>query len=110
MFVQSRFRPDAISGRNDNRNRKAIKTKPMYQTINEPIEVAGVYTRSTFLPKKFRWKNREYLIQEITLKSDAKDGGVRTRLYSVLVAKELYRLKFNRENESWILEEIWINE
>lgn len=82
----------------------------MYQTIDEPIDVAGVYAKSTFTPRKFRWKNKEYLIQEITLKSDTKDGGVRKRLYSVLVGRELYRLTFNRENESWRLEEIWINE
>ncbi|MEO8581036.1 MAG: DUF6504 family protein [Patescibacteria group bacterium] len=82
----------------------------MYQTIDEPIEVAGVYTKSTFIPKKFRWKNREYLIQQVTLKSDTKDGGVRKRLYSVLVGKELYRLTFNRESESWTLEEIWLDE
>lgn len=82
----------------------------MYQTIEEPIEVAGVYTKSTFIPKKFRWKQREYLIKEITLKSDTKDGGVRKRLYSVLVGKELYRLTFNREDETWMLEEVWIDE
>jgi hypothetical protein len=80
----------------------------MYQTISEPIEVAGIYTKSTFIPKKFRWKNRVYPIQEITLQSDTRDGGVKKRLYSVVVGKELYRLTFNRDAESWLLEEVWI--
>lgn len=82
----------------------------MYQKITESIEVAGVYQKSHFFPRKFRWKNQEYVISEITLKSDIKDGGVKKRLYSVLVNRELYRLTFNRDDESWTLEEIWIDE
>lgn len=82
----------------------------MYQTISESIDVVGVYTKNTFTPKKFRWKSKEYWINQITLKSDTKDGGIKKRLYSVLVGQDLYRLSFNRENESWTLEEIWIDE
>ena len=82
----------------------------MYQLISEPIDVAGVFTKSTFIPKKFRWNNREYLIEQITLKSDTRDGGVKKRLYSVMVGKELYRLTFNREMETWMLEEVWIDQ
>lgn len=80
----------------------------MYQRIDETIDVAGVYTKGTFVPKKFLWKNREYRISQITLRSDTKDGGMRKRLYSVTVGKEVYRLTFNRENEQWILEEVWV--
>lgn len=80
----------------------------MYQTIHEPIDVAGIYTKSTFTPKKFLWKNHEYVIGTITLKSDTKDGGVRKRLYSVTIGKDVYRLEFNRESESWMLEEVWV--
>jgi len=80
----------------------------MYQTINEPIEIAGVYSKSTFTPKKFRWRHKEFLIKTITWRSDVKDGGIRKRLYSLMSANELYRVEFNRENETWSLLEMWI--
>lgn len=79
----------------------------MYQTIAEPIAVAGVYQHFRFIPKKFKWGSREYLIDQITLISDIKDGGVKKRLYSVLSGLNLYRLEFNRETEQWLLQEIW---
>ena len=80
----------------------------MYHRIDEPIEVIGIYHQHTFVPKKFRWRKKEFLISQITLKSDVKDGGVRKRLYSVTVGRDVYRLEFNRENEAWKLEEVWV--
>lgn len=80
----------------------------MYQKINQKIWVAGVYKNTSFQPVKFQWKNRLFPIEEITLQSDAKDGQVHKRLYSVLSGKEVYRLEFNRNSEIWYLREIWV--
>ena len=79
----------------------------MFQSIKEKIAVLGVYDKGTFVPKKFKWHTREYKVEEITIASDIKDGGVRKRIYSVLSQGQLYRLSFNREGEIWSLEEIW---
>ncbi len=79
----------------------------MFQKIAENISVAGVYDKASFEPRKFKWHTREYKVEEITMTADIKDGGVRKRMYSVLSAGNLYRLCFNRDNELWILEEVW---
>lgn len=79
----------------------------MFQTITEKIEVAGVYQKAMFTPKRFLWRHKIYTIQQVTLISDLRDGQVRKRLYSVLALGTLYRLMFNRETEHWTLEEIW---
>jgi len=79
----------------------------MFQRIGEKIAVVGVYNHGTFTPKRFKWHTREYPIEEITLASDIKDGGVRKRLYSTLSKGNLYRLCFNRDDEGWTLEEVW---
>lgn len=80
----------------------------MFTPIHESISVAGVFTANGFAPKKFQWKQTTYPIEEITLISNVKNGGIRKRLYSVMSKGNLYRLEFNRENETWILEEIWM--
>lgn len=79
----------------------------MYQTIHEKIAVAGVYDKTSFTPKKFKWKSRELKISQVTFVNDHKDGGVRWRTYSVMAGGNLYRITFNRETELWMLEEMW---
>lgn len=81
----------------------------MYQKIHEEIKVAGVYKNHTFQPFKFLWKNRQLKIDQITLASDVKDGMIKKRFYSVLVGKDIYRILFNRETETWILDEVWVD-
>jgi len=79
----------------------------MYQTISEKIEVAGVYKNAKFFPKKFNWKHKLYNIQEITFIADIRDGVVLKRMYSVVVGENLFRLCFDRSQETWSLEEVW---
>lgn len=81
----------------------------MYQKIAETIAVVGSYNRHHFIPRKFLWRNREFIIKEITLISDVRDGAVKLRWYSVLVGQEVYRLLFNRDSETWTLDELWID-
>ena len=85
-----------------------VFNEDMFQSIGEVISTAGVYRGSMFLPKKFLWRGKVYLIETITLISDTRDGQVRKRIYSVLCNKTLYRILFNRETEKWTLEELWM--
>jgi len=79
----------------------------MYQKIGDRILVTGTYTRGGFTPQKFHWQRQTYPIAQITLKSDIRDGGVRKRFYSVVSGANVYRLEFNRDSETWLLEEVW---
>jgi hypothetical protein len=79
----------------------------MYQRIGEKIEVAGVYNSKGFEPKRFKWQTRLYDVDQVTLRVNAKDGGRRLRLYSVMVKGTAYRLRFDRDDEQWLLEEVW---
>jgi hypothetical protein len=81
----------------------------MYAPIQEPIAMVGSYLPSrSFQPKKFQWREKEFRIEQVTWKSDLKDGSIKKRLYSVMANGNLFRLEFNRENESWTLCEIWV--
>ncbi len=79
----------------------------MYEPVRESIAVAGVYEQSQFTPKRFQWRGRAYEVEKVTLRSDVRDGNVHKRLYSLQAGGTLYRVEFNREDESWQLLEVW---
>jgi hypothetical protein len=80
----------------------------MYQTIGEKVLVAGVYTPGKFIPKKFQWRHRTFPINQIYSVHDFKDGSVRKRRFSVMAKHNVYLLEFNRDIETWILAQLWI--
>lgn len=80
----------------------------MYQTIHEKVAVAGVYDQGKFWPKKLRWGNQNFPVEQVTFVADTKDGGARWRQYSLVAAGNLYRLAFQRDEETWWLEEVWL--
>jgi hypothetical protein len=80
----------------------------MYQTIAEPIAVAGLYRHGKFVPRKFAWGRRQIQIDQITLTANVTDGGVKKRFYSVTAGADVYRLEFNRDYETWTLAELWV--
>ena len=80
----------------------------MFQTIGETISVIGVYAHQAFAPKKFLWQGKEYVIEKITFITDMRDGLTRKRRYSVISGSQAYRLCFNRNEEAWTLEELWV--
>lgn len=80
----------------------------MYQTITETISVSGVFENGSFAPKKFNWNKRSYSIEEVTSIHELRDGGVIKRRYAVLSSGNLYLLEYNRREETWILEQVWM--
>lgn len=81
----------------------------MYEEVNQPIAVIGIYQKHQFLPKKFKWQQQILSIDEVTLVNNVKDGQIQKRLYSVVAAGNVYRLEFNRVSEQWKLLQIWVD-
>ncbi len=81
----------------------------MYEKIEERIAVAGVYRGAKFFPKRFSWRNRIFEVDNITFVVDFKDGATKKRRYSVTSGLNAYRLLFDRLQEYWQLEEIWVD-
>lgn len=79
----------------------------MYQTIHEPIEVAGVFSQGKFSPAKFRWAKKTFPVESITLLSRERDGLVPIHHYSVVASETVFRLSFHPDSLAWFLEEIW---
>jgi hypothetical protein len=80
----------------------------MYQRIDETIIVAGVYRPGKFIPKRFQWKQHTFDITTINTSHDFRDGNVRKRQFSVSVGENVYLIEFNRDQETWTLEQLWV--
>lgn len=80
----------------------------MYQVIQEPITVAGVYEAGRFRPVKFRWRRRVFTIKQICSSHDFRDGSLWLRRFSVVAEEAVYLLEFNRHQESWCLAQLWL--
>lgn len=81
----------------------------MFTTLHDRIQVIGTFTFKGFVPKKFQWKNKTYIVKRVTLVSDVKDGGLRQRWYSVEAAGNIYRLLHNRDYEEWWVEAVYVD-
>jgi hypothetical protein len=79
----------------------------MFTPISESIAVVGTYNQSKFHPRKFKWRDRVYPVEQLTFVTELKDGSVRQRIYSVMSGGNAYRLVFNRDTEDWQLAEVW---
>lgn len=80
----------------------------MYQIIGEKVDVAGVYSKGRFHPKKFAWKGRAFVIDQVASCHDFKDGSVRKRQFAVVANGNTYLLNFDRDIEQWVLQQIWV--
>ncbi len=79
----------------------------MYQRMHETIRVAGVFAASNFRPVWFDWQGRKMDIDDITLITDFKQGGIRHKIYSVVVTGDVYRLVYDLKNQDWFVEAVW---
>ena len=80
----------------------------MYQTIDEPVAVVGIYTQGHFQPKKFQWRQKTFKIEEVTSVHNFKDGTVAKRRFAVMAHRQLFLLEFNRSLETWSLAQLWV--
>lgn len=78
-----------------------------YETINEKVDVVGIFSSFKFTPCQFRWNKRDYEISQITAVHEMVDGSSRKKIYSVLSQGTLYLLEYNLNNEEWKLKQLW---
>ena len=81
----------------------------MIETIQEKIEII---TRFRLAPNpemeiyKLRWRGKEYLIREIAYHHKVWQGRTRLHKFAVSTGSLDFRLNYDTENLSWLLEEV----
>lgn len=79
------------------------------EKINEKISVITVFNQESGLviPKKIRWKNRDYLIKSVAYYHRVHQGKNIIHVFNVTDGHLDFRLSLNSENLHWTLEEIY---
>jgi len=80
----------------------------MIQKISVPISVALVYNhkKREVKPVKVVWENRSYMITRIGLHHTVRQGRTLFHIFSVESKELFFRLVFNTDSLSWMVEEI----
>lgn len=79
----------------------------MYEEIGEFIEVVAVFRNGKAFPYSFKWKERKYVVEQINLEHQERQGRSTLFCYSVSAAGNSYELSFDNENLVWKLEKVW---
>ncbi|MCL4374852.1 hypothetical protein M1523_03240 [Patescibacteria group bacterium] len=80
----------------------------MQETINETVSVIASYQRETgrVMPRKIRWRDRDYLIKQLTYYHRIRAGRTLSHVFHVTDGQTDFRLRLNSDTLGWTLEEI----
>lgn len=80
----------------------------MYETINDPIQVATLFKNGEAKPLKFLWKGKEYAIQTVNLAYSTFEGRAKVYYFAVSDNNNYFKLQFNTESLVWTLLESYV--
>ena len=81
----------------------------MSEAVFEKISVITVFNeeKGLVMPKKIRWRNRNYLINNLAYYHRVRQGRNIIHVFNVTDGNLDFRLSLNSENLHWTLEEIY---
>lgn len=71
--------------------------------LNEPIEVAAVFSRGGIRPVWFSWNGRQVRVSETTFFWRTREGSAAILHFSVTDGQGLYEICYNAETLGWRL-------
>lgn len=81
----------------------------MTEHIHERVDVITIYRKASVpqvMPYKIKWNGRIYLIKHLGYHHKVKEGKTIIHIFSCSSETLGFRLRFNSDTLSWILEEV----
>jgi len=80
----------------------------MHEKINERVDVITIYRKigAISMPYKLRWNGRDHIIKALGYHHKVKEGKTIIHIFSCSSDTLAFRLRFNSDTLSWILEEV----
>jgi len=79
----------------------------VYETINEQINVLVRFANGKIAPVYFTWKNRKVILQSLNFVHTSKEGTAKLIHFSASNDTNNYKLTYNTQDQSWVLNEIY---
>ncbi|MFH1009725.1 MAG: hypothetical protein V1784_00645 [bacterium] len=77
------------------------------EEIHEPVEVIALFRKGKLMPLKFRWKGREYRVQQINCGWNTDEGETRFHHFAVMSeGPDVYELTYNHSTYEWKIENV----
>jgi hypothetical protein len=80
----------------------------MHQELNDPIQVAVIFSNSQLRPVKFVWRQREYKIDQVNLSYNRFDGRSKIYYFAVSDGANYFKLRFDSNSLVWSLIETYV--
>ncbi len=81
----------------------------MSQTrVHEAVDVYAVFAKGQIVPRAFRWSGRTYTVDQVHQRWAGRNGVARLHYFAVTAAGNAYKLCFNAQELSWMLEEVYV--
>lgn len=75
--------------------------------VHEAVDVYAVFAQGQIVPRAFRWSGRTYTVEQVHQRWDGKHGAIRLHYFAVTAAGNAYKLCFNAQELTWLLEEVY---
>ena len=75
--------------------------------VHEAVDVYAVFAQGVVVPRAFRWSGRTYTIDQVNQRWSGRNGAVRLQYFAITSAGNAYKLCFNTQECSWMLEEVY---
>lgn len=80
----------------------------MFESLNDPVDVLGMFTGDEIEPLRFRWKGRVIRVRRITGRWSRREGQSLLRYFSVEgQGADTYELFYDPRGPRWILSRAW---
>ena len=81
---------------------------PMFETLQQPVDVLTVYLDGRVRPLRFRWRGKVIRVKRVTGEWTRREGSHRMTYYSVEGnGAETYELCYDPRGPSWVLCKAW---
>jgi len=82
---------------------------PMYQEINDPVDVLALFEDGTIKPQRFRWKGHVHKVAQVTGRWKTDKGAFRLRHFAVMDEEaNFFQLAYDERTTSWRVTRVWV--
>lgn len=84
------------------------QTLPMFESLNDPVDVLTSFVDGAMRPLRFRWQGRVVAVRKVTGQWNRREGQAVMRYFAVQGPNdESYELCFDPRGPRWILNRAW---